>query len=69
MIDLIPLEIVSNKMKNKSSKPTKTNTRGMLQVKGLDINDDDDFNNSNRNFALRPSVDRRADKKKKKCCK
>jgi len=30
MIDLIPLEIVSNKMKNKSSKPTKTNTRGML---------------------------------------
>ena len=55
---LILIEIVSQKMKNKGEKKTKTNTRGMLQVKGLDIGDDDDFNDrSNKNFGLRPSVD------------
>ena len=55
---LIVVEIVQQKMKNKGEKKTKTNTRGMLQVKGLDIGDDDDFNDrSNKNFGLRPSVD------------
>jgi len=38
----------------------------MLKVKGLDINDNDDFA-GDRNFELRPSVNK--DKvKKKKCC-
>lgn len=55
-------------MKNKGEKKTKTNTRGMLQVKGLDIGDDDDFNGSNKNFGLRPSVDHKNAKKKKKFC-
>ena len=38
------VEIVAQKLKSKGEKKTKTNTRGMLQVKGLDIGDDDDFN-------------------------
>ena len=65
---LIVVEIVQQKMKNKGEKKTKTNTRGMLQVKGLDIGDDDDFNDrSNKNFGLRPSVDQKQKKKKKMC--
>ena len=63
-----PIEIVAQKLKNKGEKKTKTNTRGMLQVKGLDIGDDDDFNGSNKNFGLRPSVDQKQMKKKKKLC-
>jgi len=62
------VEIVAQKLKNKGEKKTKTNTRGMLQVKGLDIGDDDDFNGSNKNFGLRPSVDQKNLKKKKKMC-
>lgn len=53
---MIFIEIVAQKLKNKGEKKTKTNTRGMLQVKGLDIGDDDDIG-SNKNFGLRPSVD------------
>lgn len=53
---IIFIEIVAQKLKNKGEKKTKTNTRGMLQVKGLDIGDDDDIG-SNKNFGLRPSVD------------
>ena len=65
---LIVIEIVQQKMKNKGEKKTKTNTRGTLQVKGLDIGDDDDFNDrSNKNFGLRPSVDQKQKKKKKMC--
>jgi len=37
-------------------------------VKGLDIGDDDDFNGSNKNFGLRPSVDSKSMKKKKRMC-
>ena len=51
---------------------TKTNTRGMLNVKGLDLEDDeDDFaNRQYTSFPLRPSVagNGKAPKKKKKCC-
>lgn len=51
---------------------TKTNTRGMLNVKGLDLEDDeDDFaNRQYTSFPLRPSVvgAGKAPKKKKKCC-
>ena len=48
----------------------KLNTRGMMNVKGIDVNDDDDFSGP-RAFQLRPSVGDsvRSDKKKKKGCK
>ena len=42
--------------KNLGIKKIETNTRGMLQVKGPDIGDGDDFNGSNKNFGLRPSL-------------
>lgn len=68
LILFLMVEIVAQKMKRSGEKKTKTNTRGMLQVKGLDIGDDDDFNGSNKNFGLRPSVDNKSFKKKKKFC-
>ena len=43
------------------------NTRGLLKVKGLDVNDNDDDFAGDRNFELRPSV-KKSEKKKKKCC-
>lgn len=56
----------------KGNTKTKTNTRGMLNVKGLDLEDDeDDFANRQYNsFPLRPSVKEfgKGQKKKKKCC-
>ena len=55
----------------KGNQKTKTNTRGMLNVKGLDLEDDeDDFANRQYNsFHLRQSVKEfGGQKKKKKCC-
>ena len=56
----------------KGNQKTKTNTRGMLNVKGLDLEDDeDDFANRQYNsFPLWPSVKEfgKGQKKKKKCC-
>ena len=46
------------------------NTRGMMNVKGIDVNNDDDFSGP-RAFQLRPSIgdNRPGDKKKKGGCK
>lgn len=56
-------------MKVQSGPKTKTNTRGMLKVKGLDINDNQEDFGGDRNFELRPSVNNSNKKKeKKKCC-
>ena len=49
---------------NKSNKNFKMNTRGMLNVKGIDINDDDDKTGG---FDLRSSK-KDPKKKKKGCC-
>lgn len=62
-----PAEIVAKKSKGQSAPRTKTNTRGMLKVKGLDINDNQDEFGADRNFELRPSISP-SKEKKKKCC-
>ena len=54
-------------MKQGGSGRAKTNTRGMLKVKGLDINDDQEDFAGDRNFELRPTV-KDGKNKKKKCC-
>ena len=48
----------------------KLNTRGMMNVKGIDVNNDDDFSGP-KAFQLRPSVGNSliGEKKKKKSCK
>jgi hypothetical protein len=53
--------IVANKANNVSAKK-KVNTRGMLNVKGLDIDQDDD---ESHGIELSASLYRKTDKKKK----
>lgn len=53
--------IVANKASNAGTKK-KVNTRGMLNVRGLDIDQDDDEGNG---FELSSSLYRKTDKKKK----
>jgi hypothetical protein len=42
---IFSIGIVARKQKMKGGQKTRTNTRGMLNVKGLDLEDDDDFAN------------------------
>jgi len=61
-------KIVMKRKRNKGAAvPSKMNTRGLLKVKGLDINENEEDFAGDRNFELRPSV-KKLEKKKKKCC-
>lgn len=56
--------------KKNSTGNRKLNTRGMMNIKGVDVENDDDFSGP-RAFQLRPSVGNsvREERKKKKGCK
>ena len=58
------VEIVIGKAATKQSRKLKTNTRGMINVQGIDIEVDE---SNNRGFNIRSS-ERNPKKKKKKCC-
>jgi len=55
--------IVLGKAANKQNRKLKTNTRGMINVQGIDIEDDE----NNRGFEIRGS-EYKPKTKKKKCC-
>ena len=56
--------IVASKAANKNNRKLKTNTRGMMNVQGLDIEDDE---NNGSGFEIRGSEYKKK-KQKKKCC-
>ena len=47
-LNFIIIGIVANKLKKGGTTKKKTNTRGMLNVKGLDLDGDDDFGGGER---------------------
>ena len=53
-----------SKAANKNNRKLKTNVRGMMNVQGIDIEDDETNNNG---FEIRGS-EYKGKKKKKKCC-
>lgn len=59
------LGIVAGKAANRQQRKLKTNTRGMINIQGIDIEDDE---NNNGGFEIRASERRPKRDKKKKCC-
>jgi hypothetical protein len=64
LIFVVHIGVVLGKAANKNNRKLKTNVRGMMNVQGIDIEDDE---NNNDGFQIRGS-EYKTKKKKKKCC-
>lgn len=64
LLNFLLAGIVQYKLQKKPTSKKKKQQRGMLNVEGVDLDDDDDFGGQ----SLRPSIAAKPEKKKKRSC-